>query len=304
MKLRLYVLQGLCRLMAALPLRTALAIGRGLGWLAATVVRHRRRESLERIQSCLPDRTRKDCVRIYRAMFQNLGMNVVEMLRVSVLGLSDMTSRVHPHGVEHLQAAEGGSAKGHLALMAHMGNWEFCGFIATLVKNPVAVVVKPMKDPVVDEYLKNTRVRMRLQMLPHHDSFKECLRLLRDGTHVSVILDQNRTLEAGIFVDFFGRPACTSPGLALLSARSGSPVLPLFDLRSDDHVHHDLYILPPVPPPATSKFDALAATTQVYTAIIEERVRSHPEQWIWLHRRWNTQPPNEAAAPDEAVPTD
>lgn len=297
MKAKLYVLQGACRIMAGLPLRTALAIGRGIGWVASTVVRYRRRETVERIQSCLPDRTRKDCVRIYRAMFRNLGMNVVEMMRVSVLGLSDMESRVRVRGVENLNAVIKGAPGGCLGLMAHVGNWEFTGFITTLVDAPVAGVVKPMKDPQVEAYLVKTRQRMRLQMLSHHDSFRDCLRLLKAGTHVAVILDQNRSREAGVFVDFFGRPACTSPGLALLSARSGSPVLPVFDLRAADHVHHDLHFLPAVPPPAGSKMDALTAATQVYTAIIEQVVRDHPEQWTWIHRRWKTRPIDEGAAP-------
>jgi KDO2-lipid IV(A) lauroyltransferase len=229
-------------------------------------------------------------------MFRNLGMNVVEMLRLSVLGMDDLRPRVDFHGQEHLHAALRQDGWGILSLMAHIGNWEFSGAVTALLDEEVSVVVKTMRDPVLQAYLEQTRKRMGGHLLPHHDSFRECLRRLKAGKHVGVVLDQNRSREQGVFVDFFGQPACTSPGLALLSAQSGSPVLPLFDIRDADPTRHHLHLLPAIPPCTGRKIEALTEATQLYTRQIEEMIRKHPEQWIWLHRRWKTQP----LAPEDA----
>ena len=298
MNLRLISLKFVCRLFATMPLRLALAVGRGLGTFAACVVRHRRRETVERIQRCFPEKSRAQCEAIYRGMFRNLGMNIVEMLRLSVLGTDDLLPRVEFHGQENLHEALRSDGWGSLALMAHIGNWEFCGAVASLLEEEVSVVVKPMRDPALQDYLEQTRQRMGPNMLPHHNSFRECLRRLKAGSHVAVILDQNRGREQGVFVEFFGQPACTSPGLALLSAQSGSPVLPVFDLRGTDPTQHHLHLLPAIPACSGRKIEALTEATQIYTLRIEEMIRKYPEQWIWLHRRWKTKPP----APEASEP--
>ncbi len=298
MKIRLLLLKTICHAFAAVPLRAALAVGRGLGIIAACIVRHRRRETVERIQRCFPKKSRAECEAIYRGMFRNLGMNIVEMLRLSVLGTDDLLPRVEFHGQENLHEALRSDGWGSLALMAHIGNWEFCGAVASLLEEQVSAVVKPMRNPVLQEYLKRTRERMGGSLLPHHNSFKECLRRLKAGSHIAVILDQNRSREQGVFVEFFGQPACTSPGLALLSAQSGSSVLPLFDIRDADPTRHHLHLLPAIPPCSGRKIEALTEATQIYTQRIEEMIRKYPEQWIWLHRRWKTKPP----APEASEP--
>lgn len=273
------------RFLAALPLPVALAIGRGFGRFFSHVVRHRRRETVTRLQVCLPEKTKADCIAIYCSMFSNLGMSIVEMLRISHRGLDDLEGRVTLHGRENLDTLQ----KGGLVLMAHIGNWENCGYATSLLGSPCTVVVKPIKNDAIQGHVEATRKKMNLEMLPHTKSYRQCLRRLKEGHTVAIILDQNRTRDQGVFVDFFDKPACTSPGLALMSAQTKNPVVPLFDVRRD-HLHHDLYVLPPVPPPKSRKLDALTEATQTYTKLIETMIRKHPDQWMWLHRRWRTKP--------------
>ena len=279
------------RCLAALPLGAALAIGRGFGWFLAHVVRHRRKETVTRIHTCLPDKDMAVCRSIYCDMFANLGMNIVEMLRVSHRGLADMEGRVTIHGRDNLETLQGGG----LVLMAHIGNWENCGYVTNLLDSTCTVVVKPIKNAGIQGHVEATRKNMNLEMLPHTGSYRECLRRLQQGHSVAIILDQNRTRAQGVFVDYFGQPACTSPGLALMSAQMKIPVVPLFDVRRGNR-DHDLHVLPPIPPPESRKIDALTEATQHYTKVIEDMVRRHPEQWTWLHRRWRTKPDEKETA--------
>ena len=94
--------------------------------------------------------------------------------------------------------------------------------------------------------------------------------------------------DEGVFVDFFGRPACTSPGLAYLSAQTRLPVHPVFIIRQNNG-RHLVKVYPPIPPPAGRDPDSIHQATQQYTTVIEEVIRKVPEQWIWIHRRWRTQ---------------
>ena len=227
-------------------------------------------------------------------MYKNLGMTVVEQLRISVLGLQDFEERIDVHGIEHYRLAAVRS-NGALVLMAHLGNWELCGYSTRLVDCPVSVVVKPMKNKKFEAYLTRTRERMGAHMLPTTSSYRECLRRLRKAEILTMILDQNTHRHRGVFVEFFGRPACTTQGLAILSAQSQAPVIPVFVVRRDDD-RYDMFIHPAIDPPADREAASLRQATQHYTRIIEDMIRKYPDQWIWIHRRWRTRPKQETAA--------
>lgn len=289
------VLHALSRLLAALPLSAAQAVGAAAGWFLGSVVRHRRREAAGALARCLPERPAAERRRILAAMYRHLGMTLVEQLRISVAGLRDFEDRIDIHGAEHLRAAAAAGG-GTLALMAHLGNWELCGYCTRLIERPVSVVVKRMRNPQLEVYLTRTRQRMNLRMLPAVTSFRECARVLKDGEFLAIILDQNTKRSRGVFVEFFGRPACTTTGLAVLAARQQVPILPIFVLRRPGQ-RFDLIIQDPIPPPPDTRPASLQAATQHYTRIIEGMVREHPEQWIWIHRRWRTQPKPQPAAP-------
>lgn len=284
----IWILHTVSRLVAAMPFSMAQHAGAALGWFVGNILRHRRKDAREALARCLPDRSPDARKRILNAMYRNLGKTVMEQLRISVHGLRDFEGRIDVQGLEPFQSAAA-SPRGSLALMAHLGNWELCGYSSQLIDCPIAVVVKKMRDPKFEAYLTRTRQQMNLRMLPAKTSFRGCLKALRHGEFVAMILDQNTKRGRGVFVDFFGQPACTTTGLALLAAQTQTPVFPLFVIRRPGGRYH-MIIQDPIPPPADREPDTLAAATQQYTRIIENMIRTHPEQWIWIHRRWRTQP--------------
>lgn len=101
---------------------------------------------------------------------------------------------------------------------------------------------------------------------------------------------KNATRQEGIFVEFFGKPACTTPGLAYMAAQVGPPIVPAFILRASDTRRHVIRTLPAIEPPREITPESVRSFTQQCTTILEQIIREHPEQWTWIHRRWRTVP--------------
>ena len=116
------------------------------------------------------------------------------------------------------------------------------------------------------------------------------LRLLRQGELVGVLLDQNVSWQEGVFVNFFGEPACTNTGLALLALKTGASVLPVFNFRQADGRYRAV-IGPEIPVIRTGDKDTdVEKNTELFTSVIERYVREYPDHWFWLHQRWKTRP--------------
>lgn len=283
------LLEALSWLFSRLSPRAALGLGRFLGWIYGSVIRYHRRDARQALALSLPDIPAPQRADILRRMYANLGTNVVEITRLPHLSeaqLADMVDWEDEHHVHEVLAA----GKGLLVLSAHMGNWDLLCTLAPRFNYPTTIITKRIKNKGVNDYWMATRGRFGLKFVPAHNSYRQCLTALRKNEIVGFILDQNMIRDEGIFVDFFGRPACTTPGLAFMSAQSGAAVVPAFMLRQPGG-RHRLKVLPAIPPPPDRKPETIHAYTQRYTKVIEDMIRQYPDQWIWLHRRWRTTPP-------------
>ncbi len=272
---------------AALPLRMALSLGRGMGAAFECFVARGRRRADEHLAACFPEKSASDRHRIRRQMFAHLGMNTVEIFRWMGGRTDELRARIECSSIPIAEAAAA-RGKGVLALVAHIGNFDLMGLWAA-GKIPLTIISKELKNEALNQFWMKKRAEAGLNIVPAHNSYRDCLRVLKRGEFLGFILDQNMTRDEGIFVEFFGRPACTTPGLAMLSAHSGAPVMPVFMVRRADG-RHEVFVRPPMDPPPDRTPESLAAATQAYTRVVEEMVRAHPEQWIWMHRRWRTQP--------------
>ncbi len=274
--------------LALLPLSWALVVGRGLGWVMGHVVRHHRADALDALARSMPELSPTEVRRAVNRMYAHLGMTIVEcarLIRANRTYASTCMEWIHQERLDHA-LKEGGV----LALSAHCGNWELAPVVAPVVLGcSVDAITKPIKGRALQRYMAETRGRFGLGNLPSKGAYREILRRLRQGHLIGFVLDQNMIDREGVFVDFFGRPACTTPGLAHLSAATGCPVVPIFAERLPDG-RHRVHVLEAMEPPPDKEEATLTAYTQRYTRLIEDFVREHPEQWIWLHRRWKTTP--------------
>jgi KDO2-lipid IV(A) lauroyltransferase len=290
------VLKWLSRLLAALPLPACRFLGRCLGDLAYLLVRRHRATVLAEMQRCFPDESPVVLRARLRRVYQGMAMNYVEVFRWMGGGDAELDARVRVEGREHFEAAVA-RGRGALVLTAHTGNWDLMGLWAAR-RYPLTIISKDLRQAGVNRFWMEARQRFGLKIVPAHNSYRSCLQVLRRKEVLGFILDQNMTRMEGIFVDFFGKPACTTPGLAFLAAHAQAPVVPCFMLRDPDGWHR-LLIGPPLDPPADRQPATIQAATQHYTRLIEDVIRRHPDQWIWMHRRWRTVP-----LPVERTPAD
>jgi len=278
----------------ALPLPLALALGRGLGWFYGSVIRYHRRDAQEALERSFPENTPVECRQIIRRMYAGLGMNLVELIRLISLNPEQLTGDyIRVEGEEHIrQALE--RKKGALILTGHIGSWDLLCTVTPRFGYPLTVITKKIKQESLNRLWLDIRERFGVQFVPAHNAYRQCLKALRNNELIGFILDQNMINTEGVFVDFFGKPACTSPGLAYMAAQSQAPVIPAFIRRRPDG-GHVIQIRPLIEPPASREPEAIHDATQIYTRTLEGYIRQHPEDWIWIHRRWRTQPPSGSA---------
>ncbi|MDD5677565.1 MAG: lysophospholipid acyltransferase family protein [Kiritimatiellae bacterium] len=273
-------------------------VGRALGWLLGPGLRLRYREVQATLQRCFPEKSPAEVRAVADGMYRHLGTLLVESLRTGHMDLAALDEEVDFYGFDKgMQILSQG--RGLIVLTAHVGNFELLAMMAAIKGAPLTVITKALKPRWLNDWWVETRGKFGVKMLPARDSYRYCRETLKANGILGFILDQNMKRSRGIFVDYFGRPACTSPGLAVLSAQTGAPVLPVFMLREPDG-RHRVCVFDPLPPPPRADKEAIRFATQAYTTIIERFVRAHPEQWIWLHRRWRTQPVEETKAMQNA----
>ena len=246
------------------------------------------KEVTTRLSQCLGETDPQKVNAIADGMYTHLGKVIMEVFWFARRGTNTLDSRFTIVGVENFEKAVA-LDKGILVLMGHIGNWELMAYPEFLQTYEINAVVKSLRNEKVDQYWVGVRNRLGLNQLPAKNSLRACLRILRNKGLVGQILDQNMKQINGVFVDFFGLQACTSPGLAVLASHTRAPVVPLIMVRKENDCH-EIQILPHVLPPEDREEEAIREKTQEYTHILEQAIRNHPEQWIWLHRRWRTQP--------------
>ena len=264
--------------------RLGAALGRWLG----KGLRYRRREVIATMTRCLSDRTPSEIPRLADAMYVHLGRTLLESMWIRPEGWTEWVTthvEIHRADVVHSQVRTG---RGCLILTAHAGNFDLLCCAAPALGFPLTIIAKQMRNAVLDREVRGHWRSFGVETLPPRGVFRQALRAIQSGRIVGFMLDQNMTRDEGIFVEFFGQPACTTPGLAWLAACAQVPVVPVFIHREPDG-RHRIDVGEPCAPPARNEREIHEATAR-YTRVIEDWIRVHPSQWIWIHRRWRTQP--------------
>jgi len=276
-----------------MPRSVSRGFGAFLGWLYGSVLRIRSTEILATLRRCFPDKTDAELRRIRRGMYANMAHGVVDLLRLSFISDEEMRAQCIWLDRHHLDEAFK-RGKGVVVITAHVGSWETIAAIGPLEGYPETIVVKTVRPPAFDGYLSKLRGRFGTTVLPRKGSFRPCLRALKNKNLLGFMIDQNMRPGHGVFVDFFGRPASTSPGAAMLALQAGSPIVPVFAVRQPNGDHH-IHCLPEIEAPRSRVPEELVRCTQDATRALESIIRQYPEQWIWMHRRWRTTPEEVAA---------
>ena len=274
--------------LAWLPARVGLWVGARLGDLAWAALPRRRTVALENLTRAFPERPAPELARVGRDSFRHLGMNFVESCVFYFRPPDRLLSRVSIEGLSHFEAADA-LGRGMLLLTAHYGNWELLAASHALARFPLSVVMRPLDSPAFEPILERFRLRSGVELITKRRALTDIVEALRRRRMVGILLDQNASRREGVFVPFFGVPASTSKGMALIALRTGAPVLPVFIRRRPDG-RHVVHAGAPVPVPSDGD---VVAFTRAFNEAIEAAIRRAPEQWFWLHRRWKTRPEEE-----------
>ncbi|MGQ9688730.1 MAG: lysophospholipid acyltransferase family protein [Desulfobaccales bacterium] len=227
--------------------------------------------------------------RLAREVFVHFVRFGWEMLVLLVAPLAYVKKQVVVLGAEnHTEALKKG--RGAVALVAHAGNWEYTGLGYALHCRPLAVVARELDHPLGRQLARYLRERCGNWMVDKRGGLKHILAHLRQNRLVGIVVDQNTAEREGVLVDFFGKPARTTPVAALL-ARRGVPVLPSLSRRLSDG-RHLIVLFPELPFEKTGDVEAdIQRHLTLQNQIIEAWVRQEPAQWLWLHRRWKNRFP-------------
>lgn len=286
-------------LLRILPLERAVRVGAAMGAAAMALDRVNRPVAIRNLTIAFPEMNRAGRLRILRDTYRNYGRMAAEWAQFPNLPRATVTRMVDYAGRENwTEAIRLSHGRGILILTGHFGNFELLSAGHAAHGNPVALVARPIRNPLIDRAVVARRARFGAESIPRKGAGRAIIRRLREDWMVAVPLDLDT--RAGIFANFFSLPAATSPALARLAIATGAPVLPAFLVREGATTRHHIIFLPPLaldgegaPRGVLARTELAHAQTQLYAQTIERMIRRHPDHWNWIHRRWKTRPPGE-----------
>ncbi len=284
-----WLVLAMCGLARLLPYPMAYWLGGILGLTAFKIDRRHRDITLDNLRNSFKDKNETELRETAKDVFVNFGRSAIEFIRSERFFRDGIGKHFK---IINLEAYDRALSKGGglLLLTGHCGSWELLAMAQSVRKPPFGVVVRPLDNPHLERLVSKARTRYGNFLIGKKWGLKEILRTVSEGGTVGILLDQNVARKEGVFVDFFGRPACTNKGLALIAARTKAPVIPAF-IRRVDRELHEIYIGDEIPFVDSGDKEAdLITNTQAYTMVIEDFIRKYPDQWFWMHRRWKTRP--------------
>jgi KDO2-lipid IV(A) lauroyltransferase len=263
------------------PLPVAHALARAYARLLDLAIPRLRKVALQNLAFALPG---EDAGRIVDGVFRSIARLLVSFARFPSIRSENVADWIRCEGFEHYERALL-AGRGVLFATAHLGNWELSAYAHALLAAPMNVVVRPLDNPLIDRLVERRRALSGNRPIFKKDYARAILKALAANEAVGILIDQNASPETGVFVDFFGVPACAGAGFAKLAARSGAAVIPGFALWSEKEQRYVLRFYPAVPMTGDVGRD-----TQALQSRLETVIREHPDQWLWIHRRWKTRP--------------
>lgn len=279
--------------LGALPQRIARGLASFIVALLFRALPKLRKTAEFNLRLAFPDWTEAQCKEVIRKMLGNLGRMAAEFARLPKLTARNIDKLVILDGHENfLEGHRRG--KGVLYLTGHIGGWELSSFAHALYGYPLHYMARPLDNRRVDALVNKYRCASGNQPIFKNESARAILKILKDSGTIGILADQNTLPAEGVFVDFFGKLACTTTGIARVALHTGSAVVPGFAYWDESIQKYCLRFEPPVELIQTGDTERdVFENTQKFAKVIEEIIRKYPDQWVWVHARWKTRPSGE-----------
>ncbi|MGB2867194.1 MAG: lysophospholipid acyltransferase family protein [Bacteroidota bacterium] len=271
-----------------LPFAYAGKLGAALGSLIYSFG-YRRSVTERNLRNAFPEYSDSQIRAIARGAFRTVGASLVEILWTPRLTKERVRAIVHYKNPEVLKSLYD-RGKGVVLLSAHFGNWELMGHsIPAHLDVPMLEIVKLQSNPLVDREIDSFRQQLGNNTVPMEHSVREVLKALGEGRIVGMLADQTAPKDS-VQVEFFGRQTPTFEGPAAFSLKTGAPIALGFTLREPDGSFSQEFYEVEAPEIRGDSRENIALLTQKHVRLTEEFIRKHPEQWMWMHKRWKHVP--------------
>jgi KDO2-lipid IV(A) lauroyltransferase len=277
------------RSLSAVPRKLRIGFFAGLFRLFYYLSPKQRLITIHNLTRAFPEKSINEIEDIARGAYRTLGITAADFFEIPSLTKDNIGNLVEVEGLEHYTKALEKN-RGILMLGAHFGNWELAAVAVSLVLKPAVITYRPLDSPTIDNLVLWVRSSSGNILIDKKRAMRKMLRSLANNEIVATMIDQNMAWQEGVFVDFLGRPACTTNGLALLALHTDAPVVPGY-IRRLENGKYRMVIKEEMAVIRTGDEDAdILINTQNFTRFIEDTVREYPDQWFWIHQRWKTKP--------------
>jgi KDO2-lipid IV(A) lauroyltransferase len=280
-----------------LPRAAALSVSTSAAMLAYHLLGGLRRVAATNLDIAFPELSGAEKERLAKGAFRNLGRILGEMsqfpkaTRESLKELIEF--QIDPAVYDEYQQlkAEG---RGVIIVSPHLGNWEVLVFGWATYDSPMSYLARPLDNPKIEKLTVDLRTKFGNRPINKTNSAMTAARVLRHEGLLGILADVNAHPKEGVFVPFFGVPACTSTGVALIAMRTNSAIVPMCAVWDEEKRHYIGKHGPMIFPADTGDRQRdIVETTAAFTAEVEKLIRLHPDQWLWIHKRWKTRPPGD-----------
>ncbi len=242
---------------------------------------------LHNLTLAFPEKDMSELKKIAKGCYRHLGIVAAEFFDILSMKRDNLSRWAEFEGLENYEKAHA-KKKGIIFFTGHFGNWEFLPAVFAILYQPIHIVYRALDDPVMREMVDRVRSNFGTRLVSKGGAARKLVRLLGRNECVGILVDQNTAWQEGVFVDFFGRPACTTTGLAAIALQTGAPVIPGFTCRMKNGKYRFI-VGKEVPMTQTGNYARdILENTQRVTHVVEDMIREAPEQWFWLHQRWKT----------------
>lgn len=276
-----------------LPRAVAVSIGRNLGAVAYQSSSKLRRTGERNLEIAFPEKSADERTTLLKGCFDSLGRLLGEFSQFPKYTPDDLRRIVNydEESVAHMRRAEQ-TGRGIIFLTLHLGAWELISFAHSAIEHPLHFMVRRLDNPLVEEMVEARRTRFGNVPVDKRTSIRTAIKVLNSGGTLGILADLNSQPKEGVFVPFFGVPACTTAGVAWLALRTNALVIPVCAPYDNEKGCFAFQGQPAIESVRTGdeQRDVLE-NTRLYTEALERFVRRFPEQWLWVHKRWRTRPP-------------
>lgn len=281
------------KLLGVLPRSVARAIASGTTRLLIGLMPKLRKTAEFNLRLAFPDWTDTRRRAVLRKMARSLGWMAVEFARLPQYSKENIERAIVLDGHENFLAGQQ-RGKGVIYLTGHIGAWELSSFAHALYGFPLHYMARPLDNRPLDALVNSYRGLSGNKPIYKNEAARVMLKVLKESGTVGILADQNTMASEGVFVDFFGTPACTTTGIARVALHTDAAVVPGYAFWDENLRKYRLRFEPPVELVRTGDLDRdIAINTQKFAKVIEQIIRTYPDQWVWVHARWKNRPKGE-----------